>query len=86
MDVGRAGCPWRVCDLVQPRFCMRLGGGCARSAWISCHLRGRCRIFDRKGHPAIQEKIRAAAALMMSNFSQGGRNFLSEGEIHITLN
>lgn len=33
----------------------------------------------------IQEKIRAAAALMMSNFSQGGRNFLSEGEIHITL-
>ena len=34
-------------DLVQPRVCTRLGRGCARNAWIQCHFRSHCRIFDR---------------------------------------
>lgn len=47
MDVGRADRPWCVSDLVEPRVCTRLGRGCARNAWIQCHFRSHCRIFDR---------------------------------------
>ncbi len=61
MDVGRAGCPWYACDLVQPRVCTRLGGGWARNARIQCYLRSGCGIFDRKGHSAIHKKVRREA-------------------------
>lgn len=78
MDIGRAGCPWCACHLVQPRVCTRLGGGCARHAWISGHLRSYCWIFDRKGHSAIQEKIRASAVSKDVEFVTGRQEFSFE--------
>lgn len=70
-------------------FCRRLGWHGAGHAWDSCDSRSVCRVLDRDGVPFVekanQEKVRHLPSQMMSNFLQGGRNFLSSGEIHITL-
>lgn len=78
MDIGRAGCPWCACDLVQSRICTRLGGGCARNARIQCHVRSGCGVFDRKGHPAIHEKIRRDAVSQKVEFFTERQEFSFE--------
>lgn len=68
-----------LAGLVVHLFCRRVGWHGARTAWISCHLRGHCRKRYRKSSGRL-------LPLIMSNFTQGGRNFLSKGEILITSN
>lgn len=89
MDTGWAACSRCDHNLVQHLFCRRLGWHGAGHAWDSCDSRSVCRVLDRDGVPAVekanQEKVRHLPSQMMSNFLRAGRNFLSSGEIHITL-